>query len=208
MLDAPRLDRTSTRVLALEWRIASGIAGDDEPQTRAVNADRPSPSCKIDPDDTLVRTRAVRVHCVVDKVRCYIAILCGLMHRAHFELQLTLLAGAVVARINHAIVEERPQLIPRVATGHLPHVVHVKSAIRAKSSVALTSPTTRVARLGTGGSDDDAALCESSDEQARSSALIIAASAALVKNCCARLGFQEREDNVARTLSSIANSNP
>ena len=64
-----------------------------------------------------------------------------------------------------------------------------KSAIRAKSSVTRTSPTTRVALLGTGGSDDDAALCESSDEQARSLALIIVASAARVKNCCTRLGF-------------------
>jgi hypothetical protein len=48
------------------------------------------------------------------------------MHRAHFEVQLAVLAGAVVARINDAIVEQRPQIIPCVATGQLPHVVHVK----------------------------------------------------------------------------------
>jgi hypothetical protein len=48
------------------------------------------------------------------------------MHRAQFEVQLAVLAGAVVARINDAIVEQRPQIIPCVATGHRPHVVHVK----------------------------------------------------------------------------------
>ena len=65
-----------------------------------------------------------------------------------------------------------------------------KSTIRAKSSVALTSPTTRVTRLGTvGGSDDDAALCESSDEQARASALIIAAAAARVQKLLCTTGL-------------------
>jgi protein-L-isoaspartate(D-aspartate) O-methyltransferase len=34
------------------------------------------------------------------------------MHREHFELQLTVLAGAVVALINDPVVEQRPQIIP------------------------------------------------------------------------------------------------
>jgi len=126
VLGLPYLDQAGTRVFALVRRITASGAGDGEQRAwvrlrEALRSPRAS-----SPSHAPVRTTAVCVQRVVGKEQCDVPQRGRLVHREHSEVHLAWLAGAVAARVDDALVEQRTQLIPCVTTDHRPHVVHVK----------------------------------------------------------------------------------